>query len=202
MTEIVTSLGPLPQSDDPEFHPFTEDFERRFFEGAEQVKVEVVLMRETWDEIANMLEENGWKPNEGLIILLTTGMAFLRSERALSVPEGAAGLSEAEIKKLLDRLTIMEARYASIKNFAFDVLRDHRALELKFGPIAAEYANYKEMVWPLKKENDALKAELARLRQEVERLSQAGEAEPVAPERLGLWQRLRDAVMGRSGDAR
>lgn len=33
------------------FHSFTEAFEHRFFEGAEQVKVKVTLMRDTWEAI-------------------------------------------------------------------------------------------------------------------------------------------------------
>jgi hypothetical protein len=200
MTGTVSPLEPLPQSNDPEFHSLSEDFERRFFDGAEQVKVEVTLMRETWDDLLKVIEDNEWKPNEGLIILLTTGMAFLRAERALSVPQGAAALSGEEVKKLLDRLMVIEARYASIKNFAFDIMRDHRVLEIKHAPIEQEYLHYKGMVWPLRRENDALKAEITRLNHE----SQA--REPVTdgtalPERHSRWQRLLSLLRGRSNRA-
>jgi len=195
MTGTVTPLEPLPQSDDPEFHSFSEDFEHRFFEGAEQVKVEVTLMRETWDDLLKMMEENGWKQNEGLIILLTTGMAFLRAERALSVSQGTAGLSGDEIKKLLDRLTVVEARYASIKNFAFDVMRDHRTLELRAAPMERENLALHNLVWPLRRENDALKAEVQRLKQELQARAPVTDGAAL-PAPRSRWQRLWDMLKG------
>ncbi len=200
MTEEVVSLGSLPQSDDPEFHSFTEDFEHRFFDGAEQVRFEVTLMRETWDDLCKVITENEWKPNEGLVILLTTGMAFLRAERALSVSEGVAGLSRDEVKKLLDRHMVIEARYASIKNFAFDIMRDHRTLEMKYVPIEREYLHFKGMVWPLRRENDALKAEINQLKQELQ-ARESNTDETVIPERRGGWQAVWDdlrAILHRS----
>ncbi len=199
MSEIVSPLEPLPQSDDPEFRSFSEDLEQRFFQGAEQVKIEVTLMRETWDELSREIQENEWKPNEGLIVLLTTGMAFLRSERALTVTSGAAGLSEAEIKKLLDRLAVIEARYASIKNFAFDVMRDHRTLEIRYAPLEREYLAFRNLVWPLRRENDALTAEVARLKQQLQAAGPVTSA-VAAPAPRGRWRRLLGALRG--GQAR
>ncbi|MGQ9834260.1 MAG: hypothetical protein ACUVRJ_10805 [Candidatus Villigracilaceae bacterium] len=196
MTSTVSPMEPLPQSEDPEFHSFTEEFEHRFFDGAEQVKAEVILMRETWDDVLKVIAENDWKQNEGLIILLTTGMAFLRVERALNVTQGTADLSREEVKKLLDRQMAIEARYASIKNFAFDIMRDHRALEIKHAPMEREYLHYKGMFWPLRQENDALKAENERLKREL----QATVAVPdgaASPDSPGRWQRFLNALRGR-----
>ncbi|HML20956.1 MAG TPA: hypothetical protein PKD09_04865 [Aggregatilinea sp.] len=200
MTSTLSPLEPLPQSDDPEFHSFSEDFEHRFFDGAEQVKVEVTLMRETWDDILAVIEDNEWKQNEGLVILLTTGMAFLRAETALSVTQDAAGLSGEEVKKLLDRQMVIEARYASIKNFAFDIMRDHRALEIKHAPIEREYLHYKSMVWPLRRENDALKAENERLKRELQ--AKAPVTDEVGTSKSsGRWRRFLSALRGRLNHA-
>lgn len=200
MTGTVSPLEPLPQSDDPEFRSLSEDFERRFFDEEEQVKVEVVLMRETWDDLLGVIEANGWKQNEGLVVLLTTGMAFLKAERALTVSQDAAGLSDAEIKKLLDRLMVIEARYASIKNFAFDIMRDHRTLEIKFAPIEQEYQNFKSLAWTLRKENDALKAENERLKHELQTAAPATDRVAL-PQQRSRWRHLLDALRGRSGHA-
>jgi len=200
MTGSVSPLEPLPQSDDPEFRSFTQDFEDQFFNGEEQVKAEVVLMRETWDELLKIIEVHEWKQNEGLVILLTTGMAYLRAERALHVPQTVSGLSETEVQKLLDRLMVIEARYASIKNFAFDVMRDHRILEIKFAPIEQEYRSFKGMVWTLRKENDALKAENERLRRALQARVPAAD-EPPAPRQRRFWQRLWGVLRSRSDNA-
>lgn len=194
MTDIVSPLRPLPRNDDPEARSFTDDFERQFFDGAEQVKVAVTLMRETWDDLLKVIEENEWKPNEGLIILLTTGMAYLNAERALSVSQGAADLSGEEVKKLLDRLMVTEARYASIKNFTFDIMRDHRILEIKYVPIERGYLNYKRMVLSLEKDNEALRAEVTRLKQGRRADEPALEAS-VSPEPRSCWRTLWSALI-------
>jgi len=47
-------------------------------------------MRETWDEVAKIIEANG-EAQQGLIIVLTTGMASLKAERALTFAQGTAG---------------------------------------------------------------------------------------------------------------
>lgn len=96
-------------------------------------------------------------------------MAFLNAERALNVTQGAADMSREEVKKLLDQQMVIEARYASMKNFAFDIMRDHRALEIKHAPMEREYLHYKDMLWSLRRKNDALKAENERLKQELTR---------------------------------
>jgi hypothetical protein len=152
------------------------------------------------DELLEVIEANEWRRDEGLVALLTTGMAYLKAERALSVSQGAAGLSEAEIEKLLDRLVVIEARYAAIKNCAFDIMRDHRILEIKFVPIEQEYRSFKRMVWILRNENDALKAENERLRRELQARVPAAD-EPPAPRQRRFWPRLWDVLRGRSDNA-
>ncbi|GEM_PF-4230145 len=176
------------------FHSFTEAFEHRFFEGAEQVKVEVTLMRDTWEAIQGTMQANDWKPNEGLIMLLTVGMAYARAEKALSVTDGAAGLRDEEIKKLLDRAITMEAKHAAMKNFAFDIMRDHRVLEMRYDPIEKQYVAYKSLALRLKEENAALKGENDRLRQALETYKARGQAQPVG--KPGLWQQFLSRLRG------
>jgi hypothetical protein len=52
------------------------DFERRFFEGAETVTLQIHLLKETCDDIQGTIERNGWEPEEGLRILLTQGLGL------------------------------------------------------------------------------------------------------------------------------
>ncbi len=163
MDHLIAPSEPLPTGDDPNFESLTDDFERTFFEGDEQIHLQVTLMRETWETIRPVIEENSWKINDGLIILLTTGMAYLRAERALQVAQGIDDLSKEDVRKLLERLAVIEARYASIKNFAFSIMRDHRTLEMRFTPLEIEHRAFKNMLWPLREENESLKREVARL---------------------------------------
>jgi hypothetical protein len=188
-TETKTELT----GENGQFHSFTEEFEHRFFEGAEQVKVEVTLMRDTWEAVQETMRSNDWKQNEGLIMLLMMGMAYARAEKVLSVTDGAAGLRDEEIKKLLDRAITMEAKHAAMKNFAFDIMRDHRVLEMRYDPIEKQYVAYKSLALRLKEENAALRGENERLQQALEAYKSA-RAQPVS--RPGLWQQFLSRLRG------
>ncbi len=181
-----------PVIDQSQFHSFTEDFERQFFSGAEQVTAEVTLMRDTWEAIQRMMEDNGWKKNEGLIVLLTTAMAYLRAERALTITAGTSELRDDELQKLLDRAITMESKYAAMKNFAFDIMRDHQVLEMRYDPIERQFVAYKALALRLKNENATLKAENERLNQALNMYRTASEAQASADhsERPPLWIQL------------
>ncbi len=199
MSSRISPAEPLPTRNDPSFESLTDDFERTFFEGDEQIHVRVTLMRETWDAIQQYIEANQWKINDGPIILLTTGMTYLRAERALDVTQGVDDLSKEDVKKLLERLAVIEARYASIKNFAFSIMRDHRTLEMRFTPLEIEHRAFKAMLWPLREENEALKQEVARL-QAALAAQPVGQnvpppAAPSAP--LPWWRRALQRLTGR-----
>lgn len=199
--ENVSGTGSIPVSDDPEFHSISEAFERRFFADDEQVRFEVTLMRETWDQIRAMMTEYDWQPNEGLIILLATGMAYLRGERALTVSDGGAGYSAADLKKLLERGITIESKYAAIRNFAFSIMRDHRALEIKFDPMERQYHIYRNQVTRLRAENDSLQAENERLKRAVLSTDALSASQPTRAAKSGhssLWQRIKSLLRGES----
>lgn len=197
MNHLISPSEPLPTGDDPGFESLTDDFERTFFEGDEQIHLQVTLMRETWETIRPVIEENGWKINDGLIILLTTGMAYLRAERALQVAQGIDDLSKEDVRKLLERLAVIEARYASIKNFAFSIMRDHRTLEMRFTPLEIEHRAFKNMLWPLREENETLKKEVTRLKAALTAPIQDSPLPPVQPPHVPWWRRVFNRLSGR-----
>lgn len=166
--------------DNDEFVPYTESFERRFFNEASQVTVTVTLMQDTWDDIQSLLDENDWEQNEGLLVLLTTGMAFLRAERALAASAGSAGPRDAEVRKLLKRLIGIESRFAAMKSFAFSMMRDHQAMELKYVAVERTGISNQALSDRLRAENEMLKAEIERLKRETH--SQPSEPVTAAPE--------------------
>lgn len=200
MTHEVRPTEPIPTSDDPKFRSMSEDFERHFFALDEQVRFEITLMRETWDQIREMITEYNWQPNEGLIILLATGMAYLRAEHALDVATDVAGYKADDLKRLLERSITIESKYAAIRNFAFSLMRDHRTLEIKCDPMEREYHIYRALANRLRTENDALKAENERLKRTLTALEAAPAVLPstllAGPVRL--WRRIITALRGHS----
>lgn len=198
MTHDVRPTEPIPTSDDPKFRSMSEDFERHFFARDEQVRFEVILMRETWDQIQGMITEYNWGPNEGLIILLTTGMAYLRAEHALDVATDVAGYKPDDLKRLLERSITIESKYAAIRNFAFSLMRDHRTLEIKCDPMEREYHIYRALANRLRAENDALQAENARLKRTITALETGPAAQPstLLAGSVRLWRRIKSALRG------
>jgi len=186
---------------EPELPPFMAEFEHRFFDGAQQVTIEVTLMRDTWESILEECEKHAWKQNEGLIVLLTTGMAFLRVQRALSVGGDVAGLRDEDVRRLLNRLVEIESRFAAIKNFAFDMMRDHRVMETQHVAIERTAVGYERLAARLREENLALRAENDGLKQRLES-SGAAEREELAAEPVverSLWQRALRALADMAG---
>jgi hypothetical protein len=203
MMNADKNLEPPLETEDQEFHSFTEEFEHKFFEGAEQVTAQVTLMHDTWESILKEFEDNGWKQNEGLIVLLTTGLAFLRAERALTIPESAAGMRDAEVDKLIKRLIEIESRLAAMKNFAYDMMRDHRVMELQHEAIKLEANGYHRLAARLKEENLAFRAENEQLKYELKKYQSATDmsvAEPV-PDTRSRWRRAFDILVGKPDHA-
>jgi hypothetical protein len=195
-------LKPIIEENEGEFRPFTEEFEHKFFEGAEQVTAQVTLMRDTWESILKEFDDNGWKQNEGLIVLLSTGLAYLRAERVLTIPESVAGMRYAEVDKLIKRLVEIEGRLAAMKNFAYDMMRDHRVMELQHEAIKLEANGYHRLAARLKEENLAFRAEIEQLKRELAKYQTLiGPIVEPTPDIRNRWRRAFDILAGRPDHA-
>lgn len=106
----------------------TEEMERDFFQGAEVVKVEVAVLRETLDEAKRVFAANGWMEEEGLRIALTLGMGKIKAEQTLS-DESLAPLDTPG--GLSDRLMQLDSLYAVMKYRAFHLMKDNQTLEIQ-----------------------------------------------------------------------
>jgi hypothetical protein len=195
-------LKPLFEGNEGEFRPFTEEFEHTNFEGVEQVTVELTLMGDTWKDFIQECEAQGWKQNEGLIVLLTTGLAYLHAERALTTPETVAGLRDAEVNKLLSRLIEVESRFGAMKYFAYDIMRDHRVMELQHEAIKLEANGYHRLAARLKEENLAFRAEIEQLKRELAKYQALiGPIVEPTPDTRNRWRRAFDVLVGRPDHA-
>jgi hypothetical protein len=68
-------------------NPDKTEFERRFFDDAEIVTLEIRVLKETYDDILATIERNGWEPDEGLRILLTLGLGYAQGQRLLQADD-------------------------------------------------------------------------------------------------------------------
>ena len=192
-------LKPLIDPRARETHSFTEEFEKRYFDGLEQVTVEIVLMSDTWQEVLQECEKQSWKQNEGLIILLPTGLKYLHTERVLTIPETVAGLRDEEVNKLLSRLIEIESRFAAMKNFAYNIMGDHRIMDIQHTATQLEANGYHKLAAKLKEENLAFRAQNEQLERELKKYQALvdGTIEEPPPDTRSRWRRAWDALTGR-----
>jgi len=63
------------------------EFERRFFDGAQVITLEIQVLKETYDDILAVIERNAWEAEEGPRILLTLGLGYAQGQRLLQADD-------------------------------------------------------------------------------------------------------------------
>jgi hypothetical protein len=169
------------------------EFEQQFFAGAEKVKLEIEVLKETYDEIQAAIERNGWEAEEGPRILLTLGLGVTQGQQLIEADDETRAY-------LSDRLTHMASELAVMKFRTFSFMRDNQTLEMRMGALRNSVTGLEGAVQRLRPERDAFKEEVEQLRLELaacrERLAQAesGQREPTSSEHTGLLNRIKSLL--------
>jgi FtsZ-binding cell division protein ZapB len=169
------------------------EFEQQFFAGAEKVKLEIEVLKETYDEIQAASERNGWQPEEGPRILLTLGLGVAQGQRLIEADDETRAF-------LADRLTHMESELAVMKFRTYSFMQDNQTLEMRMGALRNAVTGLEGVVQRLRPERDALKEEVEQLRTDLaacrERLAQSesGQPEPISLEPTGLLNRVKSLL--------
>ena len=173
--------------------PSTIEFERRFFEGAEVVSVEIKLLKETYEEMVALLERSGWEVDKGLRILLAQGLGYAKGQLFLEA-------DDEERTRMAKRLAERESMYAVMKFETFNFMRDNQVLEMREAALRQANIGLESVVKRLHAEGDALTEETRRLRETVEALQErlaALEAVPSQSEAPSRGRPLKEPIEGR-----
>jgi len=133
------------------------DVDSQLFDGAETVDVTIQVLRRTYEDILNTIERNGWEPDEGPRILLTMGLGYAQGQRFIEA-------DDEERDRLVKRLLELESVAAVMKFRAFSLMRDNKVLDMRMGALQNTILGLEGLVGRLRKENAALKQELAQLK--------------------------------------
>jgi len=176
--------------------PSTVEFERRFFEGAEVVSVEIKILRETYEEMVAILERGRWDLDKGFRILLAQGLGYAKGQLFLEA-------DDEERTRMAKRLAERESMYAVMKFETFNFMRDNQVLEMREAALRQANVGLERVVRRLHAENDALTEETRRFRETAKALQErlaaleAGLPQPKAPPRGRLARFFRN-LMGRT----
>ncbi len=143
------------------------------------VRLEIQIDAETMREIEAAIEDNGWEYDEGLRLLLGSGLAYVKGERVLQAIESGI-LSKDELQRTLSRMMETETRLAVLRFRTFEAQQANQAWELSTGAIKNENQGLRAVVQRLREENAALRAENDRLRRLLPTLDAVAELDSPA----------------------
>lgn len=143
--------------------PSSADFEQRFFAGAEVVTLQIQVLKETYDEMLQVIQRNGWDVEEGLRILLTLGSGYAQGRYFLQA-------DDAQQHRMAERLADLESVAAVMKFRTYTFMRDNQVLEMRSAALQNSVVGLEAVVQRLRSERDALYAELEQLRAEMTQL--------------------------------
>ena len=164
-------------------HLTTQEFERRFFEGADVTTIEIAVLREMRAQAEAVIRANGWDEAKGWRLLLARGLAHTLCE--CITPD-----NPTEQERAIERLLQLEQVAAIMKYETYHLMRDHQALEMREAALRNSNQMLAATVDRLRAENEALAAQ-ARALQASPPASPASapQARPLAARIRGLLAR-------------
>ncbi len=135
-------------------------------DAAEQVTVQIDLLREHYDSIMRICQENGWKEQEGLLTVLMSGLGYLNSTlqvERINRSEDASELVQ-RVDSLVQDLASYHSMYAVMKFKAFKMYKLSQTLEFNVAGLRATERMWEEWAERMRKEQAELRTEVLRLR--------------------------------------
>lgn len=142
----------------------TSETETNLFDGVTECRVSLPILDETYQELRRLIEENEWDEEEGLRIILTRGLAYLKGEAEISQLQSADSDLAEDLNRIRRRLMEYESMYAVMKFTAFRLREIARTLELNVVGLRGENNLCHSTLRLLREEIARLKAENARLK--------------------------------------
>lgn len=135
-------------------------------DAAEQVTVQIDLLREQYEAIRRLSQANGWKEQEGLLTVLMAGVGYL--DASLQVEGINRSEDEGELARRVDSLVqdlaSYHSMYAVMKFKAFKMYKLNQTLEFNVSGLRATERMWEEWAERMRREQTELRTEVLRLR--------------------------------------
>ncbi len=151
-------------------------------EKPEHPVVQVRMLPETYEQARSWMEERGVDEDEGWHTILAAGLAQLRGERRFEALNAGEADAREELDQLFQQVMDLESRYAGLRFRSFELDYENRVLGYNLTGYQVDNRGLVNRIGMFREEVAALKAEREALRREVAELRERlGEDESLVP---------------------
>ena len=138
------------------------------FDVATAVTLQIDVLRETYDEIMRVILDNEWEREEGLRIVLLSGLGYLDAKERLEhlSPSSVAGDVESarHLDTLVNDLASYHQQYSVMKFKAFKLYKVNQVLEFNISGLRETERMWEAWAARMRKQHSELQTEVIRLR--------------------------------------
>lgn len=132
--------------------------------------IEISVLEEDLDRARRLIDDNKWGEDEGLLNVFVSGLYYLLGERNLQAASPDHDSRAQEMESLVKDLMLYQSMYAVMKYRAFTLSEQKHVLEGIVAGLEAADRFASARLKTFRKDEEALKAEIERLREENEQL--------------------------------
>lgn len=135
-------------------------------DAAEQVTVSISMLREHYDSIMRIVRANGCEPDEGMLLVLMSGLGYMDASLQIEGINRADEVVEAarRAENLVQDLAQYHSMYAVMKYKAFKMYKINQTLEFNVAGLRATERMWEQWAERMRREQADLRAEVLRLR--------------------------------------
>ena len=167
--------------------------------GISRATVEINVLEEDLDRARRLIDDNNWGEDEGLLNVFVSGLYYLLGERILQAVSPDHDSRAQEMESLVKDLMLYQSMYAVMKYRAFTLSEQKHVLEGIVAGLEAADRFASARLRTFRHDEETLKAEITKLREENEQLrkrlaletppSEAGGNKEAGSRVWRLWKR-------------
>jgi hypothetical protein len=135
---------------------------------ADSVTLQIVLLKENYEELLKVVADNEWEEDEGFRTVLLSGLGYLSTKAKLDEVNRLAANGDAEAAKKVDvmvkELAAYHSMYSVMKFKAFKLYKVNQVLEFNVSGLRATERMWEGWANRMRRQHAAQQAELLRLR--------------------------------------
>lgn len=151
-----------------EYHPRPGFEPIPAFDVAAPVTLQIEILRESYDEIMRVILDNEWEREEGLRIVLLSGLGYLDAKQRLGRIDKAEADGDPQggrhVDRLVNDLASYHQQYSVMKFKAFKLYKVNQVLEFNISGLRETERMWEAWAARMRRQHSELQTEVIRLR--------------------------------------